>query len=60
MARKNTVIETRGPRSFGPALTALFEDVIDPVQSENTHDDQIDLQSSRSEARSTETLPRPG
>lgn len=29
-------------RGIGPALPDLFEEVIDPVQSENTHDDQID------------------
>jgi hypothetical protein len=29
-------------RGIGPALTGLFEEVIDPVQPENTHDDQID------------------
>jgi hypothetical protein len=38
----NLLILSRTARGFGPALTALIEDVIDPVQSEKAHDDQID------------------
>lgn len=29
-------------RGFGPALPDLFEEVIDPIQPEKAHDDQID------------------
>jgi hypothetical protein len=59
IVRLSTRCLTTMARDFAPALRALFDDVIDPVQPEKADEDQIDRDSPAHNARS-EQQEQPG